>query len=290
MTNTEAAPARPRRTPTHVRVERTERLTRDLVRVHFSGDGLRALEPKPVTDAYVKLLFPPRGADYAAPFDPEQIRAERPREEWPVTRTYTIRAIDHAAGTMAIDFVVHGDTGLAGPWAAAARAGDVIGFLGPGGAWAPESEAAHHLFVGDESAYPAIAAALDALPQDAACTVVLEVADASVHPPVRALPHMNLVWVHRDETRSHGGGLVDVVAAADVPGLRDGDAPDGLRVFVHGNAEMIKEMRRLLIVEKSVARAHASISGYWRPGHDEDAWQSSKREFVQQMEQEQDRA
>lgn len=71
MTSTEAAPARPRRTPTHVRVERTERLTRDLVRVHFSGDGLRVLEPKPVTDAYVKLLFPPRGADYAAPFDPE---------------------------------------------------------------------------------------------------------------------------------------------------------------------------------------------------------------------------
>lgn len=152
MTNTEAAPARPRRTPTHVRVEQTERLTRDLVRVHFSGDGLRALEPKPVTDAYVKLIFPPRGADYAAPFDPEQIRAERPREEWPVTRTYTIRAIDHAAGTMAIDFVVHGDTGLAGPWAAAARAGDIIGFLGPGGAWAPDPAADHHLFVGDESA------------------------------------------------------------------------------------------------------------------------------------------
>ena len=75
-----------------------------------------------------------------------------------------------------------------------------------------------------------------------------------------------------------------------MPGLREGDDPDVLRVFVHGNAEMIKEMRRLLIVDKHVDRAHASISGYWRPGHDEDAWQSSKREFVQQMEQEQDRA
>lgn len=192
---------------------------------------------------------------------------------------------------MAVDFVVHGDTGLAGPWALAAKPGDVIGFLGPGGAWSPDAEASHHLYVGDESAYPAIAAGLDAMTPDAPCTVVLEVADASVHPPIREdMTNMNLVWVHRSQTNSYGDGLVEAVKNTDIPGLREGDSPEGLRVFVHGNANMIKDLRKYLLVEKGVDRRSASISGYWRPGQNEDAWQSTKREFVQQMESEQDGA
>ena len=85
---------------------------------------------------------------------------------------------------MAIDFVVHGDAGLAGPWAATAEAGDSIGFFGPGGAYAPDPAAPAHLLVGDEAALPAVAAALEALPQDAAADVYVEVADADHQIPL----------------------------------------------------------------------------------------------------------
>ena len=108
-----------------------------MVRLYFVGDDVRGLSELTFTDHYVKLLFPPAGADYRWPFDPEQIRAERPAEEWPVTRTYTIRSFDPATGELAIDFVVHGDAGLAGPWAAAVEPGESIGFHGPGGGYAP---------------------------------------------------------------------------------------------------------------------------------------------------------
>ena len=212
---------RPQRRPRVMRtatVTRTERLTRDLVRVHLEGSDLTTIEPSEQTDRYVKLLFAPAGADVTRagaltvvgggdyltkPFDPDTLREERPREQWPVTRTYTIRSLDPVAGQMALDFVVHGDEGLAGPWAAAARPGDGIGFYGPGGGWGPDPTADHHLLVGDESAAPAIAAALDALPHDARASVFVEVADATTHVPLRTTPGIQITWVHRDET----GGL-----------------------------------------------------------------------------------
>lgn len=252
----------------HATVVRTEQLSPALVRVHLRGPDLTRIEPSAHTDRYVKLAFTPQGS---------------PGGEV-VTRTYTIRSLDTARGEMAIDFVVHGDEGLAGPWAAAARPGDEIGFFGPGGGWGPSPDADHHLLVGDESAAPAIAAALDAMPLEASATVFLEVADASSHLPLRTMPQVDVTWVHRDEhAGSYGAGLVEAV--------RGWQPPAGeVHVFVHGNADMVKPMRRHLLVELAIPRERASISGYWRTGQTEDLWQATKREFVAQMAAEQDAA
>ena len=38
----------------------------------------------------------------------------------PTVRTYTVRKVDTECREISIDFVVHGDHGVAGPWAAAA--------------------------------------------------------------------------------------------------------------------------------------------------------------------------
>src|SRR3712207_7785498 len=55
-----------------------------------------------------------------------------------------------------VDFVVHGDAGIAGPWATQVQPGDLVRFMGPGGGYAPDPDADWHLLVGDESALPAI--------------------------------------------------------------------------------------------------------------------------------------
>jgi NADPH-dependent ferric siderophore reductase len=70
-------------------VVRTLALSPTMVRVVFTGADLHVLTDLAYTDHYIKVLFPPPGADYAWPFDPEQVRAERTPEDWPVTRTYT---------------------------------------------------------------------------------------------------------------------------------------------------------------------------------------------------------
>ena len=256
-------------------VVRTERLSPDMVRVYFTGDDLLGFGQLECTDSYIKILFPPAGADYRWPFDPDLMRQTRPPEHWAVTRTYTVRSYDPAAAEMAVDFVLHGDEGLAGPWAAATRPGEEIGFFGPGGGYAPDPTAAAHLLVGDEAAIPAIAAALARLPGTASAEVYLEVAGPQHHQPVPRTAQTALTWVHRDG-RPYGQALVEAVRSAQLP---SGD----VQVFVHGNADMVRELRRYLFVERGLDRSRISISGYWRTGQTEDGWQSSKRDFNAQM-------
>ncbi len=115
-------PARKRRAR-RAEVLRTSAVTPHMIRVVLGGPGLADLEIGEFTDHYVKLLFAPQGADYSAPFDVEEIQGTRPRTEWPVTRTYTVRSWEAATGELTLDFVYHGDHGLAGPWAAGCSSG-----------------------------------------------------------------------------------------------------------------------------------------------------------------------
>jgi NADPH-dependent ferric siderophore reductase len=260
----------------------SEWLSPELVRVRLTGAGVADLPELTYTDHYIKILFPPAGADYQWPFDPDELRISAPRELWPVTRTYTIRWLERTVPEMVVDFVVHGNEGLAGSWAAAARAGDQIGFRGPGGGYAPSPEFGHHVLAGDEAAIPAIAAALERLPSSATATAFLEVADQDSHPPVPCGDRVEINWIHRDG-HPYGESLAAAVRAGALP-------DENTQVFVHGNAAMIKDLRRFFFVEKQLDRDRASISGYWRSGMNEDGWQSGKREFVAAMEAEEQAA
>lgn len=273
---TASTPQSKRRTLRSATVTGSEWLTPELVRVRFTGPDLAELPELTYTDHYIKIFFPPDGANYRWPFDPDGLRETAPRDQWPVTRTYTIRSLDRTKPEMVVDFVVHGDQGLAGPWAVAARPGDQIGFRGPGGGYAPRAEFGHHLLAGDEAAIPAIAAALESLPDSATAVAYLEVAGPSSHPKMPATEKTKINWVHRG-SRPYGEPLASAVRTAE-------PAPHDTQVFVHGNAAMIKDLRRFFFVEQQFGRDQVSISGYWRSGMNEDGWQSGKREFVAAME------
>lgn len=259
-------------------VLRTERLTPHMIRVVLGGAGLAEFGAGEFTDHYVKLLFPRPGAAYPEPFDMERVRAELPREQWPATRTYTVRAWDERARELTIDFVHHGDKGLAGPWAAGARPGDEILFNGPGGAYAPRAGAGWHLLVGDESAIPAIAASLERVPDGVPVRAFIEVAGPEEEQDLAAPGGAEVVWLHR------GGGEVGdlLVEAVQKLGFPDGE----VHAFVHGEATFVKALRRHLRVERGLPLERLSISGYWRRGRDEDGWRSGKQEWNRRVEQE----
>ena len=268
---------RPRR-PHTAHVVRTERLTPHVQRVVLGGDGLAEFSAGTFTDHYVKVLFGAEGVTYPEPFDLERIRAEFPREHWPVTRTYTVRAWDPELRELTLDFVVHGDEGLAGPWAVRARPGETVRFMGPGGGYAPDTTADWHLLAGDESALPAIAAALEALPADAVVQAFVEVSD-----PAEELEFdtaAEVVWLHRGD-RPVGELLVEAVRALEFPDGR-------VHAFVHGEAGFVKDLRALLRVELGIPREDLSVSGYWRLGHNEDGWQASKRAWNAEVEADQE--
>ncbi|KQX48129.1 FAD-binding protein [Streptomyces sp. Root66D1] len=259
---------------------RTERITPHMVRVVLGGPGLDGFEVGAYTDHYVKLLFAPEGVAYPEPFDMERIRAEFPREQWPTTRTYTVRAWDPVHRELTIDFVVHGDEGLAGPWAARATEGETVRFLGPGGGYAPDPAADWHLLAGDESALPAIAVALEALPAGARVHAFLEIADATEEQKFATADGIRVTWLHRGD-RPGGEALVEAVRNLDFP---VGD----VHAFVHGEAGSVKELRRHLRLDREIPRERLSISGYWRVGKSDEAWRAIKREWNDQVEREQE--
>lgn len=252
--------------PVHtVTVARTHWLTPTMVRVVLTGPPVSEFPDLGFTDTYVKLIF------------------------GDALRAYTVRSIDRAAGEFAIDFVVHGDEGLAGPWAANAQPGDAISFVGPGGDWAPAPDADAHLFVGDEAALPAIAASLEALLAGnplAKATVLAEVGGAGEEYPLtggsgEGNPGVGVEWVYRDGA-PYGERLVAGVLAADFP-------TGTVHAFVHGNADMVRPLRRYLLRDRGLPRDHVSISGYWRAGHTDEAWRAVKKDFNALMESETDR-
>src|SRR4051794_33338526 len=147
----------------HGRVATTGALTPSLVRVVLEGGDLAELVMPDATDAYVNAAFRPAGAPYDEVFDPQTLRDTHPDAELPARRRYTVRSWDPRAQRLTLDFVVHGDAGVAGPWAASAQPGDVLVFTGPSGGYRPSRESDWHLFVGDESALPAIAASVEVL-------------------------------------------------------------------------------------------------------------------------------
>jgi NADPH-dependent ferric siderophore reductase len=261
----------------HADVVRTEKLTPTLVRVVLGGPGLDGFTMADGTDAYVNLAFAPEGAPYGPVFDPQEVRGlGLPRELQPVRRRYTVRSWDPVLRELAIDFVVHGDEGVAGPWAAAARAGDVLVLEGPACGYRPDADAAWHLMLGDESALPAIAASLEALHPDARAVVRL-VCDGPEHRvPLSSPGDIDVAWLVRTGSASDGELLAEAARALEFPAGQ-------VHAFVHGEAEEIRAVRRHLLVERGLQRSDMSCSPYWRRTMTDEAWRAVKRDFISAM-------
>jgi NADPH-dependent ferric siderophore reductase len=246
------------------------------VRVVLEGGDLARLAMPEATDAYVNAAFRPAGASYGEVFDPQTVRETHPDDAPPARRRYTVRAWDPARHRLTVDFVVHGDSGVAGPWAARARPGDVLVFTGPSGGYRPDPAADWHLLVGDESALPAIAASLEVLPA-AARAVVRVVCHGPDHEiALESAATLDLRWLHRRGDAGDGDLLVDAVRALDFGAGR----PFG---FVHGEADEIRAVRRHLLHDRGLTRQDLSCSPYWHRTMTDEDWRRVKREYVAAM-------
>jgi NADPH-dependent ferric siderophore reductase len=252
----------------HGRVASIEWPSPSLVRVVLNGDGLDGYVPAPFTDGYVNVAIPPADAPYAAPFALDELRS-LPREQRPFRRRITVRSWDEAERRLTLEFVVHGDAGAAGRWAARTREGDALVFTGPAGAYRPDPAADWHLLVGDESALPAIAASLEDVPPGVPVVARL-VCDGPDHEVPLASPgKLDLVWLHRAGRPGDADLLPDAVADARFPRGR-------AHAFVHGEAGETRAVRRHLLADRGFDPAQLSCSPYWRRGLTDEAWREIK--------------
>ena len=250
------------RTSTTLTVLRTEVVGEHFVRVVLGGQGFDEFPARPETDSYVKL--------------------ELPVGDETLLRTYTVRRVDPEAREIWIDFVVHGDEGVAGPWARSVQPGTQVVVHGPGGGYSPDPSADFHLLAGDETALPAIAVALEGLPGHARGAVFVEIAGPSDELALSGPEGVTITWLHRGVAAGEAGAdrsegnapLVKAVEAMPWPG---GD----VEVFVHGEAETVmKHIRPYLRKDRAVPSSRASISGYWRRGRTEEGFRVWKSELA----------
>ncbi len=161
--------------------------------------------------------------------------------------------------------------------------GDEMSFFGPSGGYAPRPDADWHLFAGDESAIPAIAAAVEALPEDAVAKVFIEVADRHDEIYMETLAVVDVTWVHRGASSNEvgddrAGDNAPLIAAVKETEWLPGQA----QVFVHGEAQAVMHnIRPYIRKERGVGAEWASISGYWRRGRTEETFRVWKRELAQ---------
>lgn len=275
--------------PVHTfEVVRTEQLTARMVRVVLGGNGTNGFgtfTPNDFADAYVKLVIVPTDVDVSALETPLTLDSfkELPPEKQPVVRTYTVRKVDPDRGEVTIDFVVHGEHGVAGPWAASAQPGQPAYLMGPSGAYSPDPVADWHLLAGDEAALPAIGAVLEALPADAVGKVFIEVSGPGDHLPLSAPEGVSISWIYR-------GGRADLVpeeAAGDhaplIAAIKETAwLPGQVQVFIHGEAQAVMHnLRPYIRKERGVeAKWASSISGYWRRGRTEETFRQWKAELA----------
>lgn len=248
-----------------LRVIRAFALTPHMRRIVFGGEDVagfafyrRSFGP------YVKLHFV---GEAGAPPDPRwtgdpAASLALAKGQRPPGRTYTVRDFDAAAGELTIDFVLHGDDGLASRWAGRASPGDVVvleerGFLEPFGFdW--------HVLAGDHTALPAIAQILENLPATSRGRVFVSLADPADRQVLARPPGMRLEWLDEGE-ESGCPYLVEAVRRCPVP--------DGARLFLWAGCEAgaARALRAHARHGLRLAADQHFILNYWRRGLPEDA-------------------
>jgi len=231
-------------------------VTPSVRRVTLSGTPAAVAAAGPTVN-----LLVPRVGD-AAPRWPHVARDGR--IVWPEgshglsLRSYTARRQDPAAGTVDIDFVLHGDGPAAG-WAAAAAPGALLGVAGAGALG--ERPAGYLLLAGDETALPAISRILAAAPPTTGGLALIEVADAAEEQPLATPAGITVRWLHRGGIAPGESTLLaDAVAALDRP------EGDDVFVWVAAESGVVRTVRADLRGRWGLGRAQHHAIGYWRRG------------------------
>lgn len=189
-------------------------------------------------------------------FRDPSLTATEPRSGRSAKRTFTARWLDAAAGTMTVDFVLHG-SGPASTWATGARVGDVIWAEATKAGYEPPPPDSHLVLIGDDTAIPAIGAIVEAADPTTRITAVIEVIDADDERRVSDTRSLDPIWLHRGGDPSRTGVLsLNLLDALEVP--------EDAYWWVAGERDAIIAMRDHIRGERGVPKDRFSLNAHWR--------------------------
>ncbi|MDR1078145.1 MAG: siderophore-interacting protein, partial [Propionibacteriaceae bacterium] len=175
-------------------------------------------------------------------------------------RNYTVRQHRPELGELDIDFVAHGDHGVAGPWAQRAQVGDQLALIDQGRGFSPAGESDFQLLVGDESAQPAILGILRDLPRSARGLALIELPQAADAQPAEAPASFEVRWIDRSQRPGRPGQA----ALAELRGL-DLPAAPAVAAYLAGEQALVSGGRRHLVAA-GWPKSKIEFVGYWRAG------------------------
>lgn len=241
----------------------TTRLDDHLLRVHFEVPDLRRLSLPGLPDEAVGIYFPGIGENAPPAMESRDGVWGYHNGPAPEARNYSIRHVDHAAGTIVVDFVVHSH-GPATLWAQQAAPGQSVALSHARGWYRPPADAAWLLLVADLAGLPAAARILDGhrTTSGPPVTLIAEVIDDDLS-YLRDLDGVTVIPLV-----GSGNGYGPSRLAETVADLR---LPEGIGYcWFAGEASQSRAVRKLLRRELHWSAEHYDIIGYWR--FDGEAW------------------
>ncbi|WP_159911106.1 siderophore-interacting protein [Pantoea sp. 18069] len=243
-----------------LRVLSVQALTPHMQRVRLGCDDLARYAQD--ENIHCKLIFPQPGV--TAPEWPTLSPSGMPRfpqgDKRLDVRTYTMRAIDGAAGWLDVDFVLHPDAGPGSAWAAQASVGQQIGMSGPGGRTAAPAD--WMLLAGDDTALPAMLRIAASLPPHTQGHVFAEIQGPQDEQPVRAPQGLQWHWLYRGQAAAGTTGLLlDALRGVPWPQAR------GTRfVWAGAEFEAAQAIRQWARETRGLEKHEQLIVSYWRHG------------------------
>ncbi len=226
-----------------VTVSSVERLTPRMLRVSFTGPDLRdfvSVSP----DDHVKLFFNDgRGAT---------------ENDRPCMRDYTPRRFDTEQCYLVIDFALH-EAGPATTWAMTARIGDTLDIGGPRGSMVIADDFDWYVFIGDETALPAIGRFVEQARAGVSVTTAVVVDSEAEIQQFETDAIWKPIWAIRDGTRDDAALLrADLSASLASPGA-------GF-VWIAAEAHIARVLRSYVIEDRQHPREWTKAAGYWTRG------------------------
>lgn len=246
-------------------VVRREQVTPHMVRVTVAGDDLAAF-PDRGFDHWFRLFLPRPEADEALGRLPRKVDIlgtlkfmRIPEGSRPVMRCYTVRELRREQRELDIDFVVHGDEGVAAPWARSAEPGDRLAIIDQGTGYDLRDGIEDHLLVADETGLPAVLGILRSLPRHHRGVAYVEIPDAADAQPHDAPEGCEVRWVVRERGAKPGTTVLDVVRSSPLPA-------SPFTAYLVGEQALPTTLRRWLVQEHHVPKDRIAFVGYWREG------------------------
>lgn len=236
---------------------RREYVTPKMIRVTLGGPEHVGFESH-IADEHVKLLFP----------DPPEDHTRIPTQNgdhlsWPKplvpSRDYTVRRCDSTTGEVDIDIVVH-EGGVGSTWAVEAPLGEAIWVAGPPRGIRIPDTFSWQMYIGDETALPAIAHRREEIPAHLRGIVLVEVADEGEMQDLECPPGFEIRWIIRGGRPA--GSTSELVSEAKKVSL---PPSPGTYVWFGGEQSAIKPLRAW-VKEAGLVPGEFDLTGYWRHG------------------------